>query len=178
VCGVRKPPGEETARRLGPGVRARRFRSTTRIASPSFLISATLRRRSFFFPASLRTSSAGLEAMTSNRVACARRLCSVDTVRAATPRPPPRGFAVFPAAMSDCIASMSASLSARTCRRPSSGLMCASIQYRSMASVDSRMVVPPELVHMNFYAPVRPPSHCRLYWIIQWEKAHDLAYSK
>src|SRR5229473_316450 len=87
------------------------FRSATRMVSPSFLISATLSRRSFLFPASFRTPSAGLEAMTSRRAACAKRLRSVDTVRAATPPPPVvvpprpgrRCLAVLPAAISACM---------------------------------------------------------------------------
>src|SRR5579864_5119246 len=39
------------------------------------------------------------------------------------PRPSSRGLAVFPAAMSACMPEMSAILSARTCRRPISGLI-------------------------------------------------------
>ena len=80
-------------------------------------------------------------------LACARRLCSVETVRAATPAPPAppvatpprpaaRGLAVFPPAISACMPAMSASLNARTCRRPISGSTCVSILLRSMAKVD------------------------------------------
>jgi hypothetical protein len=45
------------------------LRSASRMAMPSVMISATLRRRSLIFPVSLRTPTAGLESMISRRLA-------------------------------------------------------------------------------------------------------------
>ena len=71
-------------------------------------------------------------------------LCRVATVRLATPGPPvavrprpvPRVLADFPAAMSACIASISAMRNPPATRPPSSGLIWLSIRLVSEVSVD------------------------------------------
>ena len=114
------------------------------MAFPSFAISAWLKRRSRGVLARRRTPLAGLLSIFPRRTACSKMAWSEDIVRAATPSPPvvapprlpARRFAVLPAAISAWAPSMSPRVSEPTWHMPTSGLICASIRLRSIASVE------------------------------------------
>ena len=115
------------------------------IAMPRAVISLRDKRRSILLSVlTLRTPLAGYSATTCNRAACSKIVCSMPTVRPATPAPPvvrpprpDRGLAVLPATTSAWKRSMSRRSDCGPCDHPlADGHAC-----RSGCGIDAKVFV-------------------------------------